>query len=157
MFCPKCKSEYVPGHTFCSDCQVALVDALPEPEHRAQKPLQRAKSRDLIAEPPNLVTVLASGDPVLMRIIKSLLQSAEIPFTVKGEGLGDVMVLGRAGSGFNPITGPMELQVRAEDAEDVRLLLGDVDTSSARRGPRSCQVVVRPTAAVLLPAARRPR
>ena len=125
MFCPKCKSEYVPGYTFCSDCQVALVDALPEPEHRGRKRLQRAKSHDLTAEPLSLVTVLASGDPGLMGIAKSLLQSAEIPFTVKGEGLGDVLGLGRAGSGFNPITGPVELQVRAEDAEDVRLLLGE--------------------------------
>ena len=129
MFCPKCNSEYVPGYTFCSDCQVALVGAVPEPEPKARKRLRRAKSHDLTAEPLNLVTVLASGDPVLMGIIKSLLQSAEIPFIVKGEGLGDVLGLGRAGSGYNPITGPMELQVRAEDAEDVRLLLADVGTS----------------------------
>jgi hypothetical protein len=125
VFCPECKSEYTPGYTFCSDCQAALVDALPEPEHRARKRLPRAKSHDLTAEPLNLVTVLASGDPVLMGIIKSLLQSAEIPFVVKGEGLGDVTGLGRAGGGFNPITGPMELQVRVEDAEEVRLLLGE--------------------------------
>ena len=137
MFCPKCKSEYVPGHTFCSDCHAALIDALPDPEPRARQRLQRAKSHDLTAEPLNLVTVLASGDPVLMGIIESLLQSAEIPFTVKGEGLGDVMGLGRAGSGFNPITGPMELQVRAEDAEDVRLLIGSAGTNqNAHRGER---------------------
>jgi hypothetical protein len=30
MFCPKCKAEYRPGFTRCSDCDVDLVEALPK-------------------------------------------------------------------------------------------------------------------------------
>jgi len=30
MFCPKCKVEYRSGFTRCSDCEVDLVDVLPE-------------------------------------------------------------------------------------------------------------------------------
>jgi len=30
MFCPMCRAEYLPGPTECSDCQVPLVEALPE-------------------------------------------------------------------------------------------------------------------------------
>jgi len=30
MFCPQCKVEYRPGFTQCSDCEVDLVQALPE-------------------------------------------------------------------------------------------------------------------------------
>jgi hypothetical protein len=30
MFCPKCNVEYRPGFTGCSDCEVDLVDVLPE-------------------------------------------------------------------------------------------------------------------------------
>jgi len=30
MFCPVCRAEYLPGPTECSDCQVPLVEALPE-------------------------------------------------------------------------------------------------------------------------------
>ena len=29
MFCPQCKSEYRPGFTRCSDCDVLLVDRMP--------------------------------------------------------------------------------------------------------------------------------
>jgi len=32
MFCPKCKAEYRVGFLRCSDCDIALVDRLPEPE-----------------------------------------------------------------------------------------------------------------------------
>ena len=30
MFCPICRAEYLPGPKVCSDCQVALVEKLPE-------------------------------------------------------------------------------------------------------------------------------
>jgi hypothetical protein len=30
MFCPKCKAEYREGFKACADCNVPLVDKLPE-------------------------------------------------------------------------------------------------------------------------------
>jgi hypothetical protein len=41
MYCPKCKAEYRPGFTRCSDCFVELVDELPteEPEEEQSAPL----------------------------------------------------------------------------------------------------------------------
>lgn len=34
MFCPQCRAEYCPGFTHCSDCDVDLVEHLPESPDR---------------------------------------------------------------------------------------------------------------------------
>jgi hypothetical protein len=34
MFCPDCRAEYRSGFTHCSDCQVALVEAIPSRDVR---------------------------------------------------------------------------------------------------------------------------
>ncbi len=116
MYCPKCRAEYVPGCTRCSDCMVPLVEQLPpEPKLGRRSGL-----------PAPLVTVLATGDPGLMAIAKSLLQSAEIPFMVQGEGIQDLFGAGCFGTGFNLITGPAKLQVAAGDADEARELLADL-------------------------------
>ena len=39
MFCPQCRAEYRPGFTHCTDCDVDLVDALPESEEETSKAL----------------------------------------------------------------------------------------------------------------------
>lgn len=39
MFCPKCKAEYRRGFTHCSDCDVDLVEELPEEESPSDKAL----------------------------------------------------------------------------------------------------------------------
>ena len=116
MYCPKCGAEYVAGFSRCSDCDLPLVEAEP---HR---PLAPHEHREL-------VTVFASGDSGLMAIAKSLLRSADVPFLVQGELVQDLFGIGRVVGGFNPITGPMRLRVRADDAADARLLLADLERS----------------------------
>jgi hypothetical protein len=37
MFCPKCRAEYRPGFTRCSDCDVDLVHEFPEQDTRVRK------------------------------------------------------------------------------------------------------------------------
>ena len=128
MFCPKCHAEYIAGFRRCADCDVPLVEELPQPPKRVREPLPADPPRP--TGPPRdhleLVTVLASGDPGLMAIAKSLLQSAEIPFVVQGEGVQDLFGVGRIGSGFNLVTGPARLRVGADDAADARELLAEL-------------------------------
>jgi len=71
------------------------------------------------------VTVLATGDPALLAVAKSLLEEADIPFYAKGEGEQDLVGGGRLG-GFNPAVGPVELQVPPENADEARALLRDL-------------------------------
>ena len=67
------------------------------------------------------VTVLETSDPGLLAIAKSLLDDARIPYFAKGEAIQDLFGVGRLA--FNPITGPVELQVSDDDAAEARSVL----------------------------------
>jgi hypothetical protein len=122
MICPKCKAEYVAGFTRCSDCQVLLVDALPEPEDGDRNRTKPGKSKSPL-ERLELEAVLKSGDPGLVMLAESLLQSADIPFMPRG-GISNTI------AGWGGLAGesrPVELLVNRVDAEQARALLADLD------------------------------
>jgi hypothetical protein len=72
------------------------------------------------------VTVLETGDPALLAVAKSLLEDAGIGFFAKGEGVQNLFGAGIVGTGFSPITGPVELQVSSDDAAEAQALLIDL-------------------------------
>ncbi len=72
------------------------------------------------------VTVLVSADPAKLAVAKSLLEEAGIEFFAKGEGVQDLFAWGRFGTGFNPVVGPVQVQVAGEDAEQATALLQDL-------------------------------
>jgi hypothetical protein len=72
------------------------------------------------------VTVLETGDSGLVAVARSVLESAGIQCFAKGEGVQDLFAWGRFGTGFNPFVGPVQLQVAAEDAEDAKALLHEL-------------------------------
>lgn len=72
------------------------------------------------------VTVLRSGDAALLAVAKSLLEAEKIEYYAKGEGVQDLFAWGRFGTGFSPIAGPIELQVRAVDADRALEILADL-------------------------------
>lgn len=126
MFCPKCGAEYRNGFTKCSDCKIPLVLSLPlqpKPEQE-QKPKQEQRPK---LQHVKLVDVFKTGNPATIAMVKSLLESAEIKYFVKNEGLQDLFVLGRLGIGFNPIIGPVEIWVKKEDEKDARKLLEELE------------------------------
>ncbi len=110
MFCPACGGEYREGFTRCDDCDVDLVETLPPTsvEH---------------AGPGGFETIFATGDPVLLLTAKSLLEEAGIPCITRGEGLQDLFALGRLGTGFNLVAGPMEVMVPGERRQEAAELL----------------------------------
>lgn len=116
MFCPQCGAEYREGFYTCAVCDVPLVA-----ERSPQPPPQP------ILRPIDLVTVLATGDESLVVMAKSLLESAGIQYLVKGEIVQDFIGFGRLGTGFNPITGPLEIQVEREHEEEARRLLAEME------------------------------
>ncbi len=111
MFCPECGAEYWEGYHICEECKVFLVED-PPPEIDPRR--------------ITLVTVLSIGDAILLAIAKSMLQDAGIYHYAKGEGLQDLFGLGRMGFGFNPLVGPIELQVEEERQEEARELLAEL-------------------------------
>jgi len=110
MFCPECGGEYREGFTHCADCDVDLVAELPADP--------KDPSRNM-----TLVTVLETGDPGELAFAESVLRGAGIPYAKRGESLQDLFALGRLGTGFNPIAGPILLQVPEEQADAAAELL----------------------------------
>ncbi len=76
-----------------------------------------------------LVTVLKSGHQGIIALAKSILDEAEIKYLVKGEHLQNLFGVGVMGTGFNPLTGPIEIQVLTGDAETAQELLKDIEES----------------------------
>jgi hypothetical protein len=69
-----------------------------------------------------LVTVFASSNPAELAVAKMLLEGAGVRYVTTGELVQDVIGVGRLFGG-NLITGPVRLQVLAEDADEARELL----------------------------------
>jgi hypothetical protein len=118
MFCPECGTEYAPGVTRCEECGVDLV---------AEPPPAAVDT----AEWKDLVTVLVTDDPALVPVARSMLEAEGIPCFARGDGLQDLVGLGRVG-GSNLVFGPVELQVpRGREAEARALLATEVPPEGA--------------------------
>ena len=124
MYCPKCRSEYVEGVRECDDCGSPLVQDLPS--GAAERPPRPARSGDL-------VTVLATGNGAVITVAKSVLEDAGIPCSVKGEGLQSLFGFGIMGTGFNPVVGPIQIQVPSDYERDATALLQGIEDD--RKGP----------------------
>ena len=109
MICPKCKSEFVEGIYMCSDCEIPLVDSLPESEET---------DVDHFAD-SNFVVVYNPISSQEVAIIKMILEREEIPFHIKNDRLHGAVLFGIQGPG------KMELYVPEEYAKRVADLLRD--------------------------------
>ncbi len=102
MFCPKCKSEYREGFTICADCNIPLVNELQEGTSQTVK------------EFINYEYILSSFNPGEIAFIKSILESEDITYYIKGENLLYV-----------PLTEPARVLVKKDQAQQAKELLKD--------------------------------
>ena len=58
---------------------------------------------------------------------EKMLEASEIPFVVVGDGLQDLFGIGRLTGGTNFITGPVQIRVTQDDAEDALEILADME------------------------------
>jgi hypothetical protein len=115
MFCPKCRSEFKAGITFCEQCQTNLVEVLPPEDELVYR---------------ELATVFTTGDEGLIGLIKSMMEEAGIPCFARSQGVQDLFALGRMGTGFSPITGPVEIQVPKDRAEEAAKLIQNINNQT---------------------------
>ncbi len=99
MFCPNCRSEYQKGFTRCSDCDVDLVDELPE------------------VQSPDYDAVLSTFNPADVAVIKSILEGEGIEYYFQGEISSSIL---------QTMGIPAILMVRRDQLEEVKELLKDV-------------------------------
>jgi Putative prokaryotic signal transducing protein len=116
MYCPQCGIEYKESITVCTDCGLPLT---------AEPPAAAGPEAEFV----DLETILATSDPSLMAVARSLLEAEGIPCSVSGDLLQDVVGVGRLPMGVNLATGPARLQVVRERAEEARALLATVNVA----------------------------
>ena len=78
----------------------------------------------------NLVIVFKSGNEALIALAKSILDEAGIQYLVKNEGVQDLLGIGVFGTGFNPVTGPVQIQVLPGDSDYAGALLNDIGSAT---------------------------
>jgi hypothetical protein len=105
MFCPSCKCEYIRGVTRCSDCGVALVDAL-APEDA--NPLDNVR----------IVSVWQGNEPSECERVKGALENAGIEFLDRDSKNFDL---------FAPSGANLEIWVSTADRDAARKIILDED------------------------------
>ena len=73
----------------------------------------------------DLRTVVETSDLVIISLAEGILADAEIPYLAKGEHIQDLFGFGRLVP-VNPVSGPVQIQVNAEDEERAVALLADL-------------------------------
>ena len=121
MYCPECRAEFREGITICPDCEVPLVEELPD------------ESTD---SPEDLVRIFETADVAVLPVIKSVLSAADIPYIVQGDEIMGVIPVGGIGlGGLSPRGHGLSaaIWVPHDRADEARALLNEapeIDTDN---------------------------
>lgn len=105
MFCPKCKSEYRDGFSVCSDCNTPLENNLAK---EAGKEIKGFIDYEYI---------YSTLDPGEIALIKSLLDSENITYFIKGENLLYV-----------PVFEPARIMIKKDEVDKAKEILSTIIT-----------------------------
>jgi len=124
MYCPECGLEYREGFVTCVDCEVPLTDVAPaEPAHPDVQ----------------LVTVFEGTDPGALALAESLLLEEKIPYSKRFDQIQDLFGMGRLS--FNPLVGPVVIQVPEEHAEAAHEVLGELRHGNLEAADESAEAL----------------
>ena len=116
MFCPECRGEFREGFTRCLSCDADLVDSLePLPEPDASE----------------LVPLVTTADVPYLLVLKSVLESAGIDFSVSGEESLQLVTFLPSGSPLAPHTLGATIFVHPADLVLAQEVLSDQEDQTA--------------------------
>ena len=109
----------LPGQTVCAACGAQLELVLPE--------WAEEEEEERVAPEPatKLVPCLTVTDTALLPIIENELDEAGIPFTVRHEGVQNLLGAGAVGVGFNLATGAPVVLVEESRLDEAKALLDE--------------------------------
>ncbi len=110
MYCPQCRAEFRPGFDRCNECDVALTHDPPAEEDHEKTPY---------------AMVFATSETDILPVIKSLLQSAEIPFETDGEAMLNLFPSDLLGPVLSRPRGEVRIYVPESRAEEARELFAE--------------------------------
>jgi len=119
MYCPECRAEFRAGITTCPDCEVPLVEELPDESE---------------GSPEDMVRIFETADVAVLPVIKSLLSAADIPHIVQGDEIMGVIPVGKIGlGGLSPRGHGLSAAIwvprdRADEARDLLSEAPEIDT-----------------------------
>ena len=116
MFCPSCRDEFRLGFYRCPDCDVKLVERLPEPGAG-----ESAEREAAVLDPEESVVVLETENHGLAGVAMSLLEAEGIP--VAADHFSRATWL-QASDVPNPV-GPVRIRVPRDREEEARALLAE--------------------------------
>jgi hypothetical protein len=105
MICPNCQCQYIRGVTQCPECDVPLVDELPDPDGLS------------LGDVP-IVAIWRGKDPAEFERVEEALDSAGILYTAPAA---------KSSFSFMPTEPSMEVWVAETDQDQARKILADLD------------------------------
>ena len=74
----------------------------------------------------SMVPFLVPKNAAVLSLVKSILDGEGIRYVIENENVQNLIGFGALGTGFNPLTGPVQIYVQKDRIEDAKILLEDL-------------------------------